>query len=335
MRSARPVRWFPRGAVAFPRLPLSRRVASGAVAAWLLASPTPGMADAVARVSVTLHPDKTGALRLPGPFSVFPGGRQAVLYVPASRGLFVLEQQRIVHHLPLPSTFQVESLDSSDQLIVAGSRPQGTHVSVDLLVFDRGAGSTLARVESANPFLRVDAEQGRTWRVVAGKEQVGVFHPPTAATYPLWHRSDGLVPSQEQIGRARSGIGLHDGDRWVPHPDGSVERRVDGRTESALESDHGTFVGALDDGTVLMRVEESADEPSVLPRELVLHAFRDGNAVGKIRLRSRSSSAVGTGHRTVGPPVQLRGNLLYWLYLGHDYLEVRTIDPTVTLSRGG
>ena len=57
---------------------------------------------------------------------------------------------------------------------------------------------------------------------------------------------------------------------------------------------------------------------------------------GARRWSTRSSpSAPGDRHRTTGPEVVLRDGRLFWLYLGHDFLEIRTIDPAVTLKRAG
>ena len=262
---------------------------------------------------------------LPGPFAVLPGGDQVVLHVPASKGLLLLQGSRIVRHIPLPSAFPVQSLDASSRFIVAGARPLAGRITIALRIFDPADGKLLARVESANPFLRMSADSSKGWRVVAGASRAGIFHPPTAATYPLWDLTDGVVASADQIGRAQAGIGFEGPNRWVPQPDGSVGRRDPGRTIPVLEAGHGAFIGGLSNGTVLVRGEDSAESAVVL-------AFRNGQAIGEIRLRVAPPRAARDPHDMPGPLVQVHADRLYWTYLDRDLMEIRTIDPTVTLS---
>lgn len=287
-------------------------------------------ATTVARLSVTAGPEGSPG-ELPGPFAVLPGGDRVVLHVPASDGLLVLRGTELLQHLPVPPGFQVADLDASRKLIVAGAPTPHGRITIELAIFDVESGRLLGRVESANPFLKIASDSTKGWRVVAGESLAGVFHPPTAASYPLWDRNAGIVPSTDQVGRALAGIGFDDDTRWVPNPDGSVGRREHGRTDTVLEAGHGVFVGGLSDGTVFMRPDDGAKITNGRSVEVPLHAYRNGQAIGEVRLRV-ANARHGATRVPAEPVVRVAGDRLYWMFLGDDFLEVRTVDPAVTLS---
>jgi len=118
----------------------------------------------------------------------------------------------------------------------------------------------------------------------------------------------------------------------VPQPDGSVDRRDHGRNETVLEAGHGRFLGGLSDGTVLVRPDDGAPIVTGRSVQVAVRAYRHGEAVGEIHLRVADAHR-GRGNRLPPEPiVRVSGDRLYWMFLQDDYLEVRTIDPAVTLS---
>jgi hypothetical protein len=193
-------------------------------------------------------------------------------------------------------------------------------VTVDLFVFDFPGRRRLDRLQSANPFLHTTNDD-LAWRVVAGAELVGVFHTESAATYPLWRRGQGLVPSSEQVGRARAGIGFGD-ERWIPLPDGSVDRWVRGRTENVVPPGGEPFVGGFPDGTAVLLAPGS--DPSQLTGEIHLTLHHQGQPVGDVSLPAVSPSARGSRRVLTGPAVRIQDDRYYWLYLGYDYVEIRS-----------
>lgn len=276
--------------------------------------------DVVARLSVTVDPDDAGDVHLPGPFAVTPDGQQAVLQVPVAEGFFVLSGTDILHHFQVPADAGVRDVTVTSRLLVAGATPQDDRVSVDLFVFDFPARRRLDRLQSANPFLHT-SNHDLAWRVAAGTELVGVFHTQTAATYPLWRRGQGLVPSSEQVGRARAGIGFGD-ERWIPLPDGSVDRWTRGRTENVVPPGGAMFVGGFADGTAALLAPGS--DPMQLPEEIHLTLHRGGQPVGDVSLPAVSPSARGSRRLLTGSAVRIQGDRYYWLYLGYDYVEIRS-----------
>jgi hypothetical protein len=291
-------------------------------------APAPLRAETIARLAA---PDAAGEAAPPGPFALLPDGKRVAVQVPASAGILVLEGARVVAHLPLPHGLAVDDLDAKGDLLVSGAALSGGHLTIQIGVFDVARSELVIRVDSANPFLRMHPDSSRGWRAVAGNDRAGVFHPPTAASYPLWDREIGIVPSSEQMGRAHAGIGFEERDRWVPEPDGSVGRRHGGPTAVVLEAGHGTFVGGLDDDTLLMRRDGSdAAADATLPEVIVLDAYRGGEAIGSVRLRARAHHVPAERALFHGRPVRVTGGRVVWAYAGDEGLEIRAIEPRFT-----
>lgn len=288
----------------------------------------PADAETIARLSVTVNPKKD-VVRVPGPF--FVDADRVFLHVPSSSGVFLLSGERIRHHFPLPDAADVLDLAASEEWLAVGVRPPDPY-AVDLHIFELENGSLRQRVKSGNPFLRIEPDFAARWRVLVGSEGVGVFHPPAAATYPLWNADTGIVPSSEQVGRARAGLGFGRGDRWIVHPDGSVERGSRGRTDQVVPAGVGDFVGGRADGTAFVRVDGA--ESGTLPREIVLHAYRAGVAVGETRLPTVSRTVKVDRLESAGTPVRVVDDRIFWLYLGYDFIEVRAIPLPFRPSAG-
>jgi hypothetical protein len=284
-----------------------------------------------ARVAITVMHDAAGTAWAPGPFAPLPGGSRVAVYVPEADGILILEGDRILHHYPVPSDGRgIDELAASETLLVAGRRPREGGVRVDLFVFDLTTGRFVERVESGNPYLRAPADGRDAWRIVVEGGTVGAFDPATAATYPLWNRASGPVPGSEQVVRATSGLGLSAGSTWIPNPDGSVARKVRGRAVPFADAGEGEFVGGTPDGVlVLLPPDPAMPAERLLPRELVVRVLEKQHAISELRLSAVSDAVADERCAIVGRPVQLLGRRLYWARLGHDDLEIRTIELPV------
>jgi hypothetical protein len=279
--------------------------------------------EPVARLSVTLAREGDAVL-VPGPFAVLPGGARVAIDVPEADGILLVEGERIVHHFPLPSDVPgFDELAASAQILVAGRRPRGWALSVDLFVFDLATGRFVERIQSGNPYLRPPDEGLDRWRVLVDGERVGVFDPKTAATYPLWDRAAGLVASADQVVRSTAGFGFAGGAAWIPNSDGSVDRKVRGRAEPFSAAGEGEFVGSVGTGVVVLLVSEAGAE-RLLPRELVVRVLEGEHAISELRLDAVSASVDAERRVLPGRPVHVVDGKLYWARLGPDYLEVRT-----------
>ncbi len=296
------------------------RVLAALALALLIVPTAPAEDDVVARLSVTVDPDDQDRVHLPGPFAVAPGGGEVVLQVPVAEGVFLLSGSDILHHFPVPSDAGVRDLALSSEMMVAGAAPPEGRVTVDLFVFDYPGRRSIDRLRSANPFLRTAADDPG-WHVSIGGKVVGVYHTESAATYPLWTRGRGIIPSTEQVGRAHAGIGFGD-TRWIPHRDGSVERWTRGRTTPVAPAGSGLFIGGFEDGTAAMLA--SGPEPGELPEKIRLTLYRDGEPTGDVVLPAVGPSARGDSRLLRGPAVCVQGDRFYWLYLGYDYVEIRS-----------
>lgn len=310
---------------------VARRAASFALAgAAALCVAAAGMVPGAARAETLARfaRDVSEDAAPPGPFAVLPDGKRVAVCVPSSEGILLLEGSRVVAHLPVPPGLGVDDLDARGNLLVSGAALPDGRLTIRLGVFDLERRALVMRIDSANPFLRMDPDSSTGWRAVAGTDLAGVFHPPTAASYPLWDRNAGIIPSSDQIGRAHAGIGFDGRDRWAPQPDGSVGRHRGGPTEVVLEAGHGAFVGGLSDGTLLMRREGcDAARDTELPEVIVLDAYRDGKAVGSVRLRARAHHVPANRTMFHGRLVRVSGDRIAWVYAGDDGFEIRSIDP--------
>lgn len=283
--------------------------------------------DRIARLSITLeHRGDTAVV--PGPFTVLPDGKRVAIDVPESDGILLVEGDRILHHFPLPANAAgIDGLAASSTLLVAGRRPRDGPTNVDLFVFDLQTGLFVERIESANPFLRAPAEGRDTWRIVVDGDRVGVFEPTTAATYPLWDRGTGFIVGSQQVVQSTAGLGFGDSAKWIPNPDGSVDRKVRGRSEPFASAGEGEFLGDFgEEGIVLLQSAGDPASPPTLPRELVVHALEGERAIAELRVEAVDPAVDSDRRLLSGRPAQVSATRLYWVYLGPDYLEVRAAD---------
>jgi len=283
--------------------------------------------EAVARVSVTVDPDGRGTVAVPGPFTVVPGSGRVAIHVPEAGGVFVLAGDSIVHYFELPAGSVVHDIQATGELLAVGWRvPPSRNDTVEIHVFDLKTGQHIERIRSANPYLRIGANAGEElWRVVVEGGTVGVYHPPSAASFPLWNRETGPVPGSEQMSRARAGVGFEDAV-WVPHPDGTVDRKVRGRTEPFSGLGEGEFIDGPTATIAVLLQAAPGDPPGgerELPEELVVHVLEKDVAISTQRLSAVGADAVPARRVVAGRPVRAIGRRLYWIHLGHDYVEVR------------
>jgi hypothetical protein len=319
-------------------------VALAVAAAVALASPGPASAaargqapvapgEAFARVSVTLEPDDAGVVRLPGPFVVLPDGERLAIHVPEANGIFILRGDRILHHFPLPEGIVLDDLEASTQLLVAARRlAPPRRETVELHPFGLRDGRRYDIVRSANPYLRLaDGPAAGSWRVVVEGTLVGVYHPPSAATYPLWDARTGAVPGTDQIARARAGIGLEEGG-WVPRVDGSLERNERGRTVPIADGSDGRFVdGPAPDVAVLLR-----GDGEEVPETLEVLVLQDDVAISPLHLPAIAPGAPEGRYTMAGNPVRALHDRIFWIRVGHDYVEIRaTSRPVPVPARAG
>jgi hypothetical protein len=281
--------------------------------------------EMAAHVSITVARDASGAAVVPGPFAVLPDARIAV-YVAEADGILVLSGDRILHHYPIPSDgLGLDDMAASGTMLVAGRRPRHGGSHVDLFVLDLATGRMIQRVQSANPYLRPQGEGLDLWQVVVDGDLVGAFDPVTAASYPLWDRVKGPIPGSEQVVHATSGLGFGASAVWIPQPDGSLARKMRGRSEPFTGPEEGEFVGATADGmVVLLHGEGGGGAARSLPRDLVLRVLEAEHAISELRLAA-VSDAVDVERRVLsGRPVRMHEGRLYWVHLGVDELEIRT-----------
>ena len=151
--------------------------------------------------------------------------------------------------------------------------------------------------------------------------------PTTAATYPLWDRDEGFIVGSRQVVESTAGVGFGESAQWIPNPDGSVDRKVRGRSEPFAAAGEGEFIGAFgEDGVVLLQSASDPDAPPVLPRELVVHVLEGDHAIAELRVEAVSPALDADRLMLPGRPAQVREGRLYWSYLGPDYVEIRAID---------
>ena len=277
----------------------------------------------MARTSITLVP-RDGAVRVPGPFTVLPGGRRVALELPETNGILLLEGERIVHFFPLPEEVSSwEDMAASPTLLAIGRRVRGGNVFVDLVVFDLRRDERVQRVQTANPYLRPPDHGPDDWRIVLAGGQLGVFEPRMAATYPLWDRKEGIIAGGEQVVQSTAGVGLDEEAHWIPDPDGSVSRKVRGRSEPFAAPGAGEFLGGLGDSVLVLLAGDRTDGPRLLPRELVVRVQNE-HTIRELRLPAVDDAVVEEHRVLPGRPAMVTGGRLYWCYLGPDYLEIRS-----------
>lgn len=317
--------------VPVPRLAPACRLAAALVLALAAGAPAAQQpasvrlsGEVVARVSITLA-THDGAVLVPGPFAVLPGGRRVAVTLPEADGILLLEGERIVHHFPLPGDArEFDDMAASPALLVAGRRLAGGSAFVDLFVYDLQSGREVERVQSANPYLRPPAGGRDRWRIVLEGTLLGAFDPTMSATYPLWDAKDGVIAGAEQVVRSTSGVGFDDAAVWVPNPDGSVNRKGRGVSEPFAAPGAGEFVGGLGDSVVVVLADDDPAAPKRrLPRELVVRV-QDADTIRELRLPAVDDAVAEDVRLLPGRPVRLLGGRLFWCYLGPDYLEIRS-----------
>jgi hypothetical protein len=295
---------------------------------------TPIHGETFARVSVTVDPDGSGTILVPSPFAVVPETGRVAINVPEAEGILLLEKERILHHFPLPSgSTPVHDLAAAGRLLVAGRHAGEGLSTVDLQIFDLRTGLSIASVQSNNPHLRVDPGAGEQWRVVIDGTRVGVFHPPTAASYPLWIREEGVLPGPVQMARASAGIGFGSGAAWTPEPDGSVSARTRGATVTFADPGLGEFLDPVLDRAVLLgqpvaTVRADADGETLLPHEIGVRLVDVAGKRTDFRLQTMAADVKARRLVIQGRPVRVVGDRIYWMYLGRDYLEIRTVPAS-------
>jgi hypothetical protein len=301
-----------------------------AFAAGSRAEPLEGVT--VARISVTVDPDGSGTIQVPSPFTVLPGTDRVALHVPEADGIFLLEGERILHHFPrAPGAPAPQDLESAGDLLAAGAPLLDGRLTADLALYDLAARGLLDRVSSANPFLQVDFEMSDLWRVVVEDDVVGVYHPGAGATYPLWTRAARLIPSSDQMTRASAGIGFGGEVRLAPLADGTVTRHERARATPFATAADGEFLDPVPGDAALFlqpaaTVRADADGDFLLPhridvRLLTADGDRTDFSLQSIARKVRAKRVV-----IQGRPVRVRGDHVYWIFLGADYLEIRAAN---------
>ena len=282
----------------------------------------------IAHLTITMAPDSSGVVRVPGPFVVLPGGVRVAVNVPEAEGILLLEGDRIVHHFPLAATtsnWPISEMAASDSLLVAGRRSRGQPITVDLFAFDLESGRLVQRIQSGNPYLEAPAEGRDLWRIVVEGSRVGVFHPPAASTYPLWDRVQGVIAGSEQMVQGTMGLGFGPNALWIPNPDGSVDRKLPGRAEPLVGTGEGEFVGSVGREIAVLLVSDVPASPeSLLPREFVVHVLEEDRAISELRLDAMNPAIAVERVALAGRPMQVRDGRVYWLHVGAGYLEIRS-----------
>jgi len=315
----------------------------GASAPGAPAAPPPATVEGrrEARLSVTVDPDSTGTILVPSPFTVVPGSGRIALHVPESDGIFLLRGETILHHFPLGDRFtELDDLEASEDLLVAGRCPPSGRTTVDLAVFDLHTGKAVDVISSANPNLRVDFESADLWRVVVEGDRVGVYQPVAEATYPLWERGGTQVIGADQMGQAATGIGFADGEKLIPRVDGSVSVRERATTRTLAPAGEGEFLDPVPGGGALflqpaVAVRADADGDFLLPHELAVRLLGPDGKRTDFLLSSVDRDVSARRLVFQGRPVCVRGERVYWIFLGADYLEIRSADLSELAARGG
>jgi hypothetical protein len=268
---------------------------------------------------------------VPSPFAVLPGGERVAIYVPESNGIFLMEGERILHHLPVSPTMEsVHDLAASESLLVAGSRPSDGRNTARLEVFDVATGKRLVPVVTGNPHLRVAKRDAHLWRVVVRGSRVGVYQPALGATVPLWDRAAGFVTSEEQIRRMRAGVSLDRAPAWVPTSDGRISYKERGHTREVAGAEAGLFLDGFPNGDLLLlEPTDVADLPGeegiLLPPVLRLRHWHGETAITELRLSALDPRVHAERLIVHGRPVRERDGRIYWIAVGHDYLEIRSL----------
>lgn len=286
----------------------------------------------VARISVTVDPDERGTIQVPSPFTVLPGSDRIAIHVPEADGIFVLEGERILHHLPRPpGAPEPQDLEAAAGLLAAGAPQVTERITADLALYDLAGGLLLDRVSSANPFLRVDFEMSDLWRVVVEDGTVGVYHPGAGATYPLWTRAGRLVPSSDQMTRASAGIGFGGEVKLAPLADGTVHLHRRAQETTFATADDGEFLDPAPGGSALFlqpaaAVRADSDGDLLLPHEIDVRRLTAAGERADFSLDSIDHGVRAKRLVIHGRPVRVRGDRVYWIFLGADFLEIRAAN---------
>lgn len=288
--------------------------------------------DTVARISVTVDPDETGTIQVPSPFTILPGTDRVAIHVPEADGIFLLDGDRIVHHFPRPpGAPDPQDLDASDDLLVAGSPRVTDLITADLSIYDLRTRELLDRLSTANPFLRVDFEVSDLWRVVVEDGTVGVYHPGAGATYPLWTRDEGIIPSSDQMTRASSGLGFGGEVRFTPLGDGTVTLQRRAQSFPFAGPDDGEFLDPAPGESALflqpaVTVRADSDGDKLLSHEIAVRRIAADGTRTDFSLESMDRDVHAKRLVIHGRPVRVRGDRVYWIFLGADYLEIRAAN---------
>jgi hypothetical protein len=332
------------------RLAILRRapLLAAAAAIGLAAAPNAAARSAkpvegvtVARISVTVDPDDDGTIQVPSPFTPLAGGDRIAIHVPEAEGIFVLEGERILHHFPRPPGAPVPRDLGADRGLLAAGTPQVTdRITADLTMYDLATGRLLDRVTSANPYLEVDFEMDDLWRVVVEGESVGVYHPGAGATYPLWTREARLVPSSEQMTGASAGIGFGGEVRLAPLAGGAVELHRRAQTVEFAGPDDGEFLCPAPGEAALFlqpaaEVRADADGDFLLPLEIAVRYLSADGRRADFSLESVDHHVSARRLVIRGRAVRVRGDRVYWIFLGPDFLEIRAADLRAIASVEG
>ena len=288
--------------------------------------------EVFAYLSVTVDPDESGTILVPSPFTVIPGVPRAAIHVPEADGILVLRGDRILHHFPAGRALPPpDDLEAREDLLVAGVLPPAGRAAAELRIYDLTRGLAIAPVRTHNPHLFVDPQIASLWRVVVGSETVGVYHPDAGASYPLWSRDKGLIASSKQVARASAGIGFGGRTKMVPLADGSVSVRRGTSVAEFAGPDAGDFVDAAPDGAALFlqpatTVRSDADGDLLLPHEHSMRLIEAGGRRTDFRLLALDDDVEATRLVIRGRPVRVRGDRVYWIFVGIDFLEIRTAE---------
>jgi hypothetical protein len=288
--------------------------------------------ETFARLSVTVDPDETGTIVVPSPFTVVPASRRTAIYVPESDGIFLVEGERILHHFPDAAGEEPpDDLDATRNLLVAGRRSDEPYVTAELRIYDLRTGRNVTSFRSRNPNLRVPPEVEELWRVVVGPETAGVYDPGVGASFPLWTREEGPLASSAQMERASTGIGFGGRTKVMPLADGSVSIRHGTHTEPFAGPDEGDFVDAVPGGGVLflqpaVAVRSDSDGDVLLPPEQPMRLLDEDGRPTDFRLRALDRGVKAARLVIRGRAVRVRGSRVYWIFLGADFLEIRSAE---------
>lgn len=283
----------------------------------------------VARVSVTVDPDGTGTIQVPSPFTVIPGSGEVAINVPESGGILLLAGERIVHHFPLMIGFQRPlDLESDGALLVSGSPQFVERTTAQVAIFDLASRRIEDRIWSANPYLRIGFEATDLWRIVVEDGKVGVYQPKAGATYPLWIRGSGALRSEDQVTDAVAGIGFASETRMIPDAAGNVTLRRRASAIPFATPEDGEFLDAGPNESALflqptLTVRSDSNGDFLLPHEIATRLI-DTNGNRTDFLLDAIDTGVKASRLVIqGRPVRVRGDTVYWIFLGADFLEIR------------